>query len=81
MDVNNNEVVSPRLNIHKAITALTSDQMCHNRLYRKKVPVNADSRSSRVFVTKNKGTKELKLRSQHLKNLKILVLSMHLLET
>ena len=50
MDVNNDKVVSPRLNVHKVITALTSNQMCHNRLFRKKAPVNADSRSSRAFV-------------------------------
>ena len=81
MDVNNNGVVSPRSNIHKVITALTSNQMCHNRLFRCKVPVNADSRSSRVFVIRNKGTKESKSRSQHLNSLEVLVLSMHFLET
>ena len=81
MDVNNYKVVSPRLIVHKVITALTSYEMCHNRPFRKKVPVNADSRSSRVFVTKNKGTKEPKSWSQHLNNLEILVLSMHFLET
>ena len=49
MDVDNNEVVSPILNVHKVITAVTSNHMCHNRLFRKKVPVNAESQSSRVF--------------------------------
>ena len=69
MGVDNNEVVSPRSNIHKVITALTSNHMCHNRLFRQKVPVNADSRSSRVFVIRKKGTKESKSRSQHLDSL------------
>ena len=43
--------------------------------------MNADSRSSRVFINRNKGTKKPKSRSQHLNSLTIFVLSMHLLET
>ena len=81
MDIDNNEAVSPRSKIHKMVTALTSNHMCHNRLLRKKVPVNADSRSSRIFIVRKKGTKESKSRSQHLDSLKKLVLSMHFLET
>ena len=78
----NNKVVPPRLNVHKVITAVTSNLLCHNSLFfRLKVPVNADSRSSRVFVIRNKSTKEPKSRSQHLNSLKVFVLSMHLLET
>ena len=81
MDVDNNEVVSPRSNIHKVVTALRSNHMCHNRLFRQKIPVNADSRSSRIFIFRKKGTKESKSRSQHMDSLKKLILSMHLLET
>ena len=81
MDVDINEVVSPRSNIHKVITALTSNHMCHSRLFRQKIPVNADSRSSRIFIVRKKGTKESKSRSQRLDSLKKLVLSMHFLET
>ena len=36
----------PDCNIHQMITVLTSNHMCHNRLFRQKAPVNADSRSS-----------------------------------
>ena len=42
------------------------------------IAVNADCRSSRVFIIRNKGTKEPKSPSQHLNSLKILVLSMYL---
>ena len=81
MDVNDHQIVSPRLNTHKMITALTSNYLWNNSTLRQKVPVNADRRSSNVFIIRNEGTKELKLRSQHLNSLKIFVLSMHLLET
>ena len=57
MDVYNNEVVSPRLYLPNVITAVTSNQVCHNSLF-KKVPVNTDSRSSRVFVFNSKNTKK-----------------------
>ena len=80
MDIDNNEGVSLGLYVHKVITALTSNQMCHNSFFRCKVPVNADSRSS-PFSFSGKSTKEPKSRSQYLDRLKILVLSMHLLET
>ena len=50
MGINNNEVVSPRLYVHKVFTAVTSNQMCHNSIFRLNVLVNADSRSFRVFV-------------------------------
>ena len=81
MDFDNNEAVSPRSNIHKVITALTSNHTCHNRLFKKKVPVNADSRSSRIFIVRKKGTNEPKSWSQHLDSLKKLVLAMYFLET
>ena len=77
MDFDNDEVVSSRLNVQKVITAVT----CHNSLFMLKVPMNPDSRSSRVFVIRDKGSKKPKSRSQHLNSLKIFVLSMHLLET
>ena len=66
---------------HKVITAWTSNQMCHNSTVKQKVPVNADSRSSRVFIIRNKGTKEPESWSQHLNSPEILVLTMYLLET
>ena len=79
--LNNNQVVSSRLNVHKVITVLTSNQICHNGFFRWKVPVNADSRSSRILIVRKKSTKESKSRSQHLKSLKKVVLSMYFLET
>ena len=81
MDVDNDEDVSSRLNVHKVITAVICNQMCHHSLFRQKVPMNTDSRSSRVFVIRNKGTEKPKSRSQYLNCLKKLVLSMHFLET
>ena len=43
--------------------------------------MDADSRSSRIFIIRKKSTKESKSRSQHLNSLKKLIVSMHLLET
>ena len=34
MNVDNNEVVSPRLYVHEVITALTSNHMCRNSFFR-----------------------------------------------
>ena len=42
--------------------------------------MNADSRSSGIFIVKKKSTKKNKLRNQHLNSLKELVLSMHFLK-
>ena len=56
MDVDNNEVVLLRSNVHKVITAVTGNQMCHQSLVRENVPVNAD-----VFVFMNKGTKKTEI--------------------
>ena len=81
MDIDNNEAVLPRSNIHKMIAALTGNHMCHNCVFRKKIPVDADCRSSRIFIIKKKCTKEPKSRSQYLDSLKKLVLSLHFLET
>ena len=81
MDIASNETVSHRLNIHKMITALTGNHMCHNCVFKKKIPVDADSRSSRIFIIRKKRTKESKSRSQNLDSLKKLVPSMHFLET
>ena len=81
MDIDNNETVLPRSNVDRMITTLTGNNMCHNYLFKKKVSVDADSRSSRIFIIKKKCTKESKSRSQHLDSLKKLVLSMYFLET
>ena len=66
MDVNNNKVVSPRLNVHKVITPWQVTKC---------VTVASSGRTSlwmqtadppAFFVFRNKGTKESKSRSQHL---------------
>ena len=81
MDIDDNEVVSSSLNANKVITAVTCNQMCHNSLFRKKVPVNAESRSSRGFVLRKEGTKDSKAWSQRLNSLKIFILPVHFLKT
>ena len=79
MDIDNNKAVLPRSNIHKMITALTGNLMCHNCVFREKSHVDADS-SSRIVIIRNKGTKESKSWTQDLDSLKKLVLSVHILE-
>ena len=39
------------------ISALTINYMCNNRFFRQKVPVNADSRSSSIFIVGKKNPK------------------------
>ena len=58
MNINDNEAVSLRLNVHKMIAAVTSNRMCHKSLFRSKVPMNGDSRSSRIFIVRKKSTKK-----------------------
>ena len=80
MDIDNNGTMLRRSNIEKMITTLTGSNMCHNCVFRK-VSMDADSRSSRIFILWKKCTKEPKSRTQDLDSLKKLVLSMNFLET
>ena len=57
MDFDNNEVVSPRSNIHKVITALPNNHKCHSRFFRQKDPRECTLPTpphSHIFIGKKK---------------------------